>query len=82
MRYILAKFIGEDDPSYFVNGKIYKAIARSADSNELRIIGENKESYIYGAKYFEAILGKICDLPIEGNEYSIPKSKKRILIIE
>lgn len=66
MRKVLLRFLGEDDPAYFLNGKIYTAIARYEDNIHLRIIDESEEDYIYCLKNFEIVKGCIEDLPFDG----------------
>ena len=47
------KFIGESDPIYMINGKIYDVI--SIENTWYRIVDEEGEDYLYPPELFEVI---------------------------
>ena len=47
------KFIGESDPIYMINGKVYKVI--SIEKTWYRIVDEEGEDYLYPPELFEVI---------------------------
>ena len=51
--FIKVKFIGETDPVYLINGKIYDVI--SIEKDWYRIIDEEGEDYLYPPDLFEVI---------------------------
>lgn len=53
MVFIKVKFIGESDPVYMINGKVYDVI--SIEMGWYRIIDEEGEDYLYPPELFEVI---------------------------
>ena len=47
------KFIGETDPVYMINGKVYDVI--SIEKTWYRIIDEEGEDYLYPPELFEVV---------------------------
>lgn len=47
------KFIGESDPVYMINGKVYDVI--SIEKGWYRIIDEEGEDYLYPPELFEIV---------------------------
>ena len=54
--FIKVKFIGETDPIYMINGKIYDVI--SVEKTWYRIVDEEGEDYLYPPELFEVICEK------------------------
>lgn len=78
MKKVLLRFLGEDDPFYFLNGKIYTAVSRCEDNIHLRIIDETEEDYIYSVKNFVIVEGDIKDLPLDGPEHIVVQTPNGI----
>ncbi len=51
--FIKVKFIGETDPIYMINGKVYEVI--SIEKTWYRIVDEEGEDYLYPPELFEVI---------------------------
>ena len=51
--FIKVKFIGETDPVYMINGKVYDVI--SIEKTWYRIIDEEGEDYLYPPELFEVV---------------------------
>ena len=53
MIFIKVRFIGETDPVYMINGKIYDVI--SVEKTWYRILDEEAEDYLYPPEIFEVV---------------------------
>lgn len=49
------RFLGQDNPVYFLHGKVYEVIDCEKDSDFYRIIDETGEDYLYTLTYFEIL---------------------------
>ena len=47
------RYIGESDPLYFLNGKVYQALGTEEDM--YRVIDETGEDYLYDPECFEIV---------------------------
>lgn len=47
------KYIGETDPVYMINGKIYEVL--SIEKGWYRIVDEEGEDYLYAPEMFEVV---------------------------
>lgn len=51
--FMKVKFIGETDPVYMINGKVYDVI--SIEKTWYRIVDEEGEDYLYPPELFEVV---------------------------
>jgi hypothetical protein len=68
------KFLGENDPRYFLEGKIYTVIAKVG--NLYRIIDETGEDYLYSLEYFEIV--EVSEDDLCKNDLKKEKEKMQI----